>query len=290
MTWERMTIDELAAFEKAVGSKVVKVNGVWWRETKPFFFRPLNIMEEVQPNGQYPKKSLLGGVQHRVEVGEISNSVLNYFIFDDLNSYSMENFNTKKRWEIRKGINNFLIKPVTDFEEFLNAGHDVYSSFYQRTKYKYRKDRIRKNRFGEWAKDLFNFPKILLLGAYQKEKLAAISISCFINDSIYYTTFFSKTEALALNVSDAMLHYIRGEAKDCENAKYIIWGMATGKENIDRHKLYRGCELVPFPAYFRLNPLIFHCIRLFWKNHYQRLKGKNSNMNTCGKWEPGRVF
>ena len=281
MTWQRMTIDELAAFEKAVGTKVVNVNGVWWRETKPFFFRPLNIMEELQPNNRhYPKKSILGGVQHRVQTGEPSNSVLNYFVFGDLNSYSIDNFNTKKRWEIRKGINNFSIRPVTDFEEYLNAGYEVYLSFYNRTKYKYKKDRIQKNRFGEWAEILFKFPKILLLGAYQKEKLAAVSISYSINDSIHYTTFFPKTEALPLNVSDAMLHYMRERAKDCENAKYIVWGMATGNKNIDRHKLYRGCELVPFSAYFQLNPLVLQYMKIFRVKDYQRLLGKNSIVTT----------
>jgi hypothetical protein len=271
MTWERMSIDELAAFEKAVGGKLLKYNGIWWRETKPFFFRPLNVMEMFPANmNYYPKKFIFGGVQHLVPQNSLTNSTINYFIFKDLKQYSIENFKNKKRWEIRKGFKNFIVKPINNLDEFISEGYDVYMSFYKRTKYNYKKGRTRQSHFENWARTLFNFPKILLLGAYQEGKLSAVSISYLIDNTINYATFFSKTEALSLNVSDAMLHFIRDRAKNFERAKYIFWGRETGNKNIDLHKIYQGCELIPYPAYLKLNNLIYLYLKYFRKDIYRR--------------------
>lgn len=40
--WRSMSIDEFAELEKACGSTVLNVGGVWWRRVRPFLYRPLN--------------------------------------------------------------------------------------------------------------------------------------------------------------------------------------------------------------------------------------------------------
>jgi hypothetical protein len=274
MAWQRITIDELSAFNKAVGEKILNCNGIWWQETRACFFRPLNVMEEINPNKiSYPKRSLLGGIQHRTKQGDFSNSFLNYFIFSELENYSIDNFRSKKKWEVKKGVKNFIIKPVSDFEEFIEQGYEVYLSFYKRTKYNYKKGRTQKKYFVNWAKILFDYPKILILGAYQKDQLSAVSVSYLLEEHINYSTFFSKSEALSNNVSDAMLHYMRETAKECSGVQAIFWGMLTGNRNIDYHKVCQGCKIVSFPSFYRVNPFILYYMKFFNKKNYLKLLG-----------------
>jgi hypothetical protein len=278
MTWQRMTIDELAAFEKAVGGKVVNVDGVWWRETRPCFFRPLDFMAELPPkNAHYPGKAICGGVQHRVPSDSPSNSTLHFFIYDDLHNYSLDRFNHSRKWKIKKGIKNFTIKPINDPEEFIRAGHPLYQSFFQRTHYFYRKDRLSPSSFAKWARVLYAFPKIKILGAYHQGKMCAVSLSHLINKTITYAIFFSETDALRLNVSDAMLHFLRERASGCPEAVTIYLGMRTEYKGIDDFKVNRGCNVVSVPAYYKVNPVALSCLKFFRKNNYDRLLGVGWN-------------
>ena len=41
MHWESLTVDEFAEYRREEGMKLVKLDGIWWAEVRPFFFRPL---------------------------------------------------------------------------------------------------------------------------------------------------------------------------------------------------------------------------------------------------------
>jgi hypothetical protein len=273
-----MTIDELAAFEKAVGTRVVKVHGVWWRETRPFFFRPLDIMAELPPNnGHYPGKALWGGVQHRVPADHPNNSTMHYFIYDDLPHYSLDQFTHNRKWKIKKGIKNFNIKPIDDLGEFIEGGHSIYQSFFHRTRYFYRKERLSRDHFVEWARAVYAFPKIKILGAYRQGKMCAVSLSYLVDDTIIYATFFSAAETLPLNVSDAMLHFLREQARDCPEARILYLGMTTESRGVNDFKVIRGCRNPSVPAYHWINPVVLNCMKIFGKSHYERLLGIKPN-------------
>jgi hypothetical protein len=38
MHFEPMSVDEFAKYKREEGMKVVKVDGIWWAEVRPFFF------------------------------------------------------------------------------------------------------------------------------------------------------------------------------------------------------------------------------------------------------------
>ena len=60
--WERMSADEFAAVELALGGKVVKSGDVWWRQVRPFFYRPLLPYRELRPGTlRYPLRFRMGG-------------------------------------------------------------------------------------------------------------------------------------------------------------------------------------------------------------------------------------
>jgi hypothetical protein len=79
MQWERMTIDEFASCQQADGMKVVKIDGVWWAEIRPFFFRPLLPLAEIVPwSKRYPLKAFIGGCLHAAPPGASANANMNF--------------------------------------------------------------------------------------------------------------------------------------------------------------------------------------------------------------------
>jgi hypothetical protein len=275
MTWERMTIDEYAAFEKAVKNKVIKINGVWWRETKKVFYRPLNIFQEIQPERRfYPPKYWVGGIQHVVPSLQQSNCHLNLFVFDDLQGYSIESISHVRRRRIKKGLKEVTIKPIEDLDEFIESGHRIYESFYNRTGYVYKKNRKKEEGFKKWAIAVFGFPKVVLLGAYRTGKLCAVSISLLVEEVLINATYFGSKDSLELYAADAVLHTIRENAKNVSGIKYIYLGMSSDRKGVDEFKRQRGCRLLSLPARFQLNPLILLYLKHVNKSKYQRLLGR----------------
>jgi len=268
-----MTVDEYASFQRANGLKLTRIDDIWWGEVRPFFFRPLLPYTEIIPNSkQYPFKSLIGGVKHVVPSGEKNNSNMNYFVFDDLQRYSLKRVKDKRRNEIRKGLTNFSAKRIENVKEFIDEAYDVYISFYRRTQYNYLKERVNNKYFAAWATNIFKYPQMVIIGAYHHNKLSAVSISYLIEGVIFYATFFSDAESYKLQVGDFMIHIVR-EAASLTDAKCIFMGMVTGQKSLDNSKIMRGCKLVKMPAYYRLNPIALYFAKALMKHSYKKLIG-----------------
>jgi hypothetical protein len=52
--WQSMTVEEFARFRRSLGERVIPANGVFWRQVRPLFYRPL------LPYQEYPSKSVSG--------------------------------------------------------------------------------------------------------------------------------------------------------------------------------------------------------------------------------------
>ncbi|HPG40674.1 MAG TPA: hypothetical protein PLP19_16270 [bacterium] len=273
MQWQRMTPDDYASLQQASKIKTIKIDNIWWMEVKPYFYRPLLPWMEIEPDQvRYPLKSLIGGVQHIVPQGMKTNSHFNLFFFNDLQNYTLEGMSKNRRKQIKKGANNFIIKQMTDLNEFIATAHKVYVAFHARTNYSYKKERINIEGFITWAKALFSCPGILILGAYYQNQLSAISISYQVDDDIIDATFFADTESLALGISDYMVHIIREMAAKT-TAHRIFKGWATGVRGLDEFKILRGCQLVEFPAWFHINPITLYTVHLFMHNKFNKIIG-----------------
>jgi hypothetical protein len=273
LNWEQMTIDKYAAFQRANGMKLAKVGGIWWAEVRPFFFRPLLPYAEICPNSdKYPLKSRIGGIKHAVPLGQKSNSRMNFFAFDDLQNYSLNRLKDKRRNEINKGIKHFSAKRIEEAEEFINEAYEVYTSFFKKTSYNYLKKRLDKEYFSIWAKRIFDYPEIMVIGAYNNQRLAAISLSYSIENVIIYATYFSNEVGYKLQAGDFMVHTVR-EAAALTEAEYIFMGMVTGQKSLDDSKRIRGCKLLSQPSYFRINPIILLMAKAFMRKSYDKLIG-----------------
>jgi hypothetical protein len=272
-----MSIDEYAKFEIANGEDLINVDGIWWREVRPFFYQPLSPFLELRPfSTPLPPAAFLGGFQHNVPAGSMANSVRNFFVYDDVSGYCVEKLRHQRRSAIKKGLDVFSIRPIEDVAEFISAGYPVYRSFYERTRYRYKKERIDKKHFARWARLLYRFPKVKVLGAYCRSELCSIDISYLVEDILYEATAFSKTEYLKQCVVDVMVHTLRSSAAGCPGIRAIYKGVVTGHANLDYSKLMRGCRILSKPAFYRLNPFAYIVLRIFLKKYYEKLLGTMS--------------
>lgn len=268
--WERMTIDELAAFEKACGTRVLKVGETWWVEPRPFFYRPLFPFAAVHPDfSNYPSSALLGGVLHPVPLEPSGNSYMHLFLFDNLQEYRVEKLPIKQRQNVKKGMKYFSARRITDLDEFVEEGSKIYHSFFQRTRYFYKKERLGKDGFAAWARPLFEHRKVVVTGAYQEGRLAAVEVSYRVEDVIIEDVYFSDTESQVRQVTEFMTHTIREAAAETD-ARFVFRGYPSGKLSLDESKLLKGCKVAKLPARFLINPLVLMVVKNFMKESYRK--------------------
>ena len=276
MIWDPMTIDEFAAFQRATGAHVVKIRGTWWVEARPFFFRPLFPFSEIEPNGgNYPIRSLVGGVLHPVPPGVSGNCCMNLFLHDGIKEYSLELLGSRARGPIKKSLENLRAARITDANSFTEEAYPVYRAFYDRTRYFYKSERTAKRSFLAWARSIFQNAKIVAMGIYHRETLCAVEISYQVEDIIIDDVFFSDTRSQQLRVTDFMVHTLR-EAARSTDARYIFRGFPSGKESLDQSKVERGCKIVRLPAYCRINPVAFYVGKAVLNSSYRKLAAMTS--------------
>jgi hypothetical protein len=81
MQRDAMTIDEFASYKREDGMKVVKIDGIWWAEVRPCFFRPLFPFCEIKPwSKRYPPKAFFGGFLHVVPDSVKTTSCINFHV------------------------------------------------------------------------------------------------------------------------------------------------------------------------------------------------------------------
>jgi hypothetical protein len=272
MHWEPMSVDEFASYKREDGMKLVKTDGIWWAEVRPFFFRPLFPFREIEPwSRRYPVKAFIGGFMHLVPASVPATSCLKVNVYDDLPNYSLDILSSKRRKVTKDALARFSARAITDVDEFAETAYDVYKVFYQRTNYWYQNERIKKDCFCLWAKRLFAHDKVSVTGVYLDDKLSAVETSFRVEDIIFGDNLFTDDVSLRLNVVDFIMHRLR-EAAAATDARYFFSGLPTGVESLDNSKTKRGCTLLSLPAYCKINPLALSLAKHLMKDSYRKFQ------------------
>ena len=266
--WQSMTLTEFAAFQRAIGERVITANGVLWRQVRPFFYRPLLPYQEYPPQSVIgPGLARFGGFQHALPSPMQANSFLNLLMCERPASYSLSDLGGNPRREIKHAADTFTVSLITDVNDFKARAYPVYRSFYVRTKYQYKSERRNEGNFSKWADLLFQHPKVVVLGADDKNRqLGAIGVWHLVEDTLVYSMFFCETESLKGHAPGFMLHAMREAAAGCQSIKQIFLGNYKyfAARGVDNFYLLRGCKLIRKPAWLHLNPLaatLFETIR-----------------------------
>ena len=269
-----MTIEEFAAFEGIFGQRIIAVNGTYWGQVRPLFYRALPPYQEYQPGLVIPPSlSLLGGFQHAVPPEEKANSCLNLLMFENAEAYSLDCLDYNRKRQAKLAAKQFVIQPITDINEFKQKAYPVYLSFYERTRYQYDSQRTKQGYFSRWADALFRISNLVILGGYRNGELGGVSLSLLVEDTLCYATFFCNIESLRLGLSDLMLHFVREAVAKGQCAEQIFAGLYKGGNGLDDFYLLRGCKLVRKPALLHINPVAKAFLMRFVPEQYARLVG-----------------
>jgi CRISPR/Cas system CSM-associated protein Csm2 small subunit len=289
--WQSMTAEEFAQFRSCLGEDIIPANGTFWQRIRPCFYRPLLPYQEYPPQSvSGPGLAFFGGFQHAIPPDGRATSFMNLLLFEDLKSYSLGGLDRHERRQIKRAAEAFTVSLVTDVNEFKAQAYTVYRSFYERTKYNYKAERQHEGNFTKWAEVLYQYPKVIVLGAYDKNReLGAIGVWHLVDDTLIYSTFFCDTKSLKMHVTGLMLHTVRDAAAGCQAIKQIFRGYYknSGAKSVDDFYFARGCKLVRKPAWLQLNPLIAFGLKRFAPEQYGRLIGDLQVARVGAVNEPG---
>lgn len=268
-------MDEYAEVQAAFGARLTRRNGVYWRQVRPFFHRPLlpTVIVPTPPGGVDGPQP--GGFQHLVDGATPANSTMNFLVYENPADYALEKVGHQRRRQIRLAAKAIEIRPLVSLPELVEQGYPAYLSFYERTGYDYLSERRRRAGFEKWAGQVLGHPKTIVLGAYAATGLVAVSVSYWVEDTFVYATLFAGTEALRLGVCELMLHEVRRAAAAYPGIREIFARGYQGGNSKDQYYLLRGASLVRRPARYVLNPLATLALRSFAPRAFQQIRGED---------------
>jgi hypothetical protein len=274
MTLRTMSLAEFGRSAQAEGQKVICDGGVWWREVRPFFARPLLPYRPAVPTTDLPWRYRLGGLQYAARPGETANSHIELIMFPAA-GYNLAALPHKRRWEVRAAERHFSLRMYESASGFAEQAHPVYVDFFRRTRYGYRSDRLDRVGFDRWTDVLFGPGKANVLGAFAGGQLEAVGVLRAVEGTLHYSSFFARGSALRHHVASLMLHRAREMAAAAGDIVEVFAGVRkTGADRtVDDFYLHRGAEIRRIPACLRLNPLAKFLLRGLAPERFRRLTG-----------------
>jgi hypothetical protein len=273
-----MTIDNYAEMLRRTGTDTIKIQNIWWRKVRPFFYRPLLPYQIYDPLQLKVNLNKMTSFQHVVSIENQHNSYMNFLIFDRLKNYNSSILKKDDRKKIKRALkNNLTVHQITsrEKEEFIKKAFTVYLSFYGRTKYSYRKDRTNKEKFVQWLYTIFNFPGTLVIGVFKEEVLLSFEIAILIEDTLIYQTSINSKLGLKFHSPDLGLHFWREKVSKRSGINMIYAGYYLSEEGINMFKIQRGARVVAYPAYLYINPFLLLIAKNLRKRIYEKLMGMN---------------
>ena len=268
-----MSLSEFAALQREFGAKIISRNGLFWRRVRPLFYRTILPTQELTEAEVSAPCKWPGGFQYALSGKGGANSTMNFIMLDNLREYSPANLGRRRRQLIQQAARRFHVRPVRDLQEFKEHGFRAYRSFYERTGYSYKSDRMKPSPFHVWAETLFRHTKTILLGGYGPDGLAAVSCSYLVNRTLVYATFFCETRSLKRHLGELMLHELRKLAAQEPQINDIFIRGYQGGNSLDHYYLLRGCKLVRKPARLEIPSVLGASIKWFMPRTHALLCG-----------------
>lgn len=273
-SWQAMTVERYAALQQATGINVVKIGDIWWQEVRRFLYRPLLPFKKYELKKGTAGFNWNGALQHAVEDGQRFNSYLNPILFDDVRDYDIKNLRYSVRKHIQKALkNNVTVARIVDEREFSERAFPCYASFYDRTKYGHEASRRQKDGFSRWSHTLFQFPELVILGAFVGGELVSFEISCLVEDTLFLKTLVNSDKALKTGAPDLLLHAYRIGCREQPEIQLIYDSMLGQNPGINEYYFVRGARVHALPANLHVHPALLWLVKKADQRIYGRLVG-----------------
>jgi hypothetical protein len=274
ITWPEMSIHRYAELERGFGANVVRVNHTWWVQIRPFFFRPVLPFQSFD-SSMIARTRKRGVLQHAVANGEVYDSYLNPIIFDDVQNYDPNKLRKNVRGSLKKALSSdAIVRRIVDEQEFCKKGYAVYASFYERTGYDFGGSKKKSEaEFSKWARLLFQFPELVILGVFLADELVAFELTCVVEETLIIKTVVTSDAALKLDASDLLLHNCRISVIGQENINQIYYGMLSRNTSLNKFKTMRGGRIHSLPSQTHLRPFVLNWLKRLRPSLHSRICG-----------------
>jgi hypothetical protein len=298
ITWPEMSINRYAELERGFGANVVRLDRTWWVQIRPFFYRPVLPFQSLD-SSTIARTRKKGVLQHAVAYGEVYDSYLNPIIFDDVRNYDPSRLRKNVRGSLKKALSSdAVVRRIVDEQELCRKGYAVYESFYQRTGYDFGGSKKKSEaEFSKWARLLFQFPELVILGVFLADELVAFELTCMVEGTLIIKTVVTSDAALKLDASDFLFHNCRTSVIGQENIQQIYYGMLSRNTSLNRFKTMRGGRILSLPSQTHLSPLVLRCLKKLRPSLHSRIYGvppteavRESIMAGTADVEPLRVW
>jgi hypothetical protein len=283
---QSMSVDRYAAFELATGMQVFKAGNIWWRRVRPFFYRTLLPFEKYDLNTAANGFGKLGAFQHGVADGQPFNSYLNPIVFEEPGKYDTRKLRHSVQARIKKAIKNGVtVSRIVNEREFAESAYACYLSFYERTHYPFEASRRKKDKFAQWCHALFEYPEVVILGAYAGKELIAFETCCMVEDVLVLDTLVNSNKALKLVAPDLLTHTCRTIARDQPNIRLIYDSLLGRSAGINQFYFVRGARVWAVPSVLHMPASFLWLIKKANHGIYQRLIGLGNEelLSTYGR-------
>jgi hypothetical protein len=269
-----MTVEELVTADGAAGERFHLSGGVWWREVKPYFYQPALFTARVPING--PKPSFwraMGGYYHMVPDGSPCNGTMVVTEVAEPAAYSLERLTGPARSQIRRGLARTRIRPMTNLDDILNDGYQVYLRWEKRT-HDARVKRSSPDTFRSWMTRLFEHPHNVILGTYHEDRLISYVVFYAAGGVADLTKSFTDLRFSGFYPSVALLYAFVRIAGQNPTIHKACHGLKSYKTSLERFKIKFGFSHVTYPAYICLRRPFRPLARRLMPVEYRRLMGQ----------------
>lgn len=108
--------------QRSLGHRIHQQDGVYWEEVYPFYCKPAFIYKAFDPGTSRPARvRRLLGYSHQVVTPELGNRRLPVMVLgrNSLDGFDLLKLPSKKRNNVRRALDQCVVKPITDIEAHL---------------------------------------------------------------------------------------------------------------------------------------------------------------------------
>jgi hypothetical protein len=265
--------DELAAWRRAKGQRLVRRRGRWWEEVRPGFYQAIHWMARLrQDQIGRPTASCWGfrTTLHDEDAGA-ANGWLPVHLLSDLNRYAFDALPAKSRNKLRKCWKTNAIVQVLRTTLLRDQGYDVRCSVHQRT------GMWRPPPKGDYVAGLdvyMDNPCRLVLAGLAEERLQGYLDGFAVDGTAYIDHLYVHSGALQTEVGTGLVYEFVQACRRSGRVREIAYGLDVPSDrSLRQYKEKMGFPVARIPARRWLLPPAGAVIRWSRPEVYYRLTG-----------------
>lgn len=245
-----MSVKGYANFLEKMGHNIVFINNTYWFDAHPKVYLSFPFHHTIDPDTiNFSKVFSKGGVVARFSC-PIGKGRLSYRISIADPNYNLSSLNGKSRNQTRRGIENCVVRELTN-HEILEYALQLNTETLQRQG---RNLSVKEQSYwNRYYKEILEVEGATIWGAFVQNELAAFLISVRMNHCENILIVRSKTSLLKFYPNNALIYtFIFKTMSSSEEVNEVSIGfesIQSDKDSLDRFKLGMGFKKIPIGQY-----------------------------------------